>query len=93
MSFTFTSGPHQTVQRQFPPNKYRIMNTGTWGSGGNTCVITDPGISPNSVINLQVTGTGAQAAGNWSYSYAAGTCTVTSNNSESSSLPLAYFIE
>jgi len=92
MAFSFTSGPHQTVQRQFPPNKYRIMNTGTWGANSNTCVITDPGITTNSFVHVQVTGT-TPAAGRWSYSYAAGSVTITSSTAESSTLAMQYYVD
>lgn len=91
MSFTFTSGPHYTVQKQFPPNTYRQINTGTWGSVANTCVITDPGIKPNSDCRIWVTGT-VPAAGRWSFTYASGSVTITSTDAESSTLPMAYYI-
>jgi len=69
------------------------MNTGTWGSSPNTCVITDPGITTNSVVHLQVNSASVQAAGRWSYTYAAGSCTVTSTDAESSTLPLRYYVD
>lgn len=71
-------------------SRYKIPSTLTWGSGGNTCVITDGKIRPNSVVIMQVTGA-TPAAGNWSYDYTVGgQLTITSSNSESSSLPMAY---
>lgn len=69
------------------------MNTGTWGTTGNTCLITDPGISPNSIVHAQVNSASVQAAGNWSYTYAAGTCTITSSDGESSTLPIIYYVD
>lgn len=92
MAFTFTSGPHYTVQKQFPPNTYRQINTGTWGDGGNTCVITDPGIKPNSDVVVWVTGTVPAAGTSWAKTIAAGTCTLTSTDAESSTLPVSYYV-
>lgn len=91
MAFTFTSGPHYTVQSQFPPNKYRTVNTGTWGTGGNTCVITDAGIKPNSDLRIWVTGT-TPAIGRWSWTCSAGSATVTSSDPENSTLTVSYYI-
>jgi len=92
MAFTFTSGPHQTVQSQLPPNAYKTVNTGTWGSGGNTCVITDPGIKPNSLVHVWVTGTTPAVGTNWAISTSSGSATITSTDPESSTLALAYIV-
>lgn len=92
MAFTFTSGPHWTVQKQQPPNTYRQVNTGTWGAGGNTCVITDPGIKPNSDVVIWVTGTVPAAGTGWAKTISSGSCTITSTDGESSGLTLAYYI-
>lgn len=92
MSFTFTSGPHQTIEQQFPPMAYKTVNTGTWGSGGNTCVITDPGIKPNSNVHVWVVGATPQADF-WAIGTpTAGSVTITSGSAESSTLTLAYVV-
>jgi hypothetical protein len=82
-----------TIQLYDPAFRTKTLTNITWGAGGNTLVITDSNISPNSHIEIQVTGTAAQQAGNWSYLYAVGSVTITSSSSESSTLPLAYFID
>lgn len=92
MAFSPTSGqPHQSPQSSLPPLSLKTVNTGTWGANSNTCLITDAYIHPNSVVIAFVTGTTA-AAGRWSYSVAQGSVTITSSDSESSTLPLAYIV-
>lgn len=95
MAFSPASGqPHQSPQSSLPPLSAKQVNTGTWGAGGNVCVITDAEIHPNSVIIAYVTGTtiGVQAAGNWSYSVSQGSCTITSSDGEDTSLPVSYIV-
>ena len=91
MAFTFTSGPHQSPASSLPPQVQKQVNTGTWGTGGNTCLITDPYFSVNSQMDIWVTGTTPQA-GQWAYVFAFGTCTITSTSSESSGLTISYTI-
>lgn len=90
MSFIATSSQHQAPYDSLPPLSQKQINTGTWGSGGNTCVITDATIHLNSFVLVQVLSTVAQAAGEWSYVYAEGSLTITSSDSENSSLSMAY---
>ena len=92
MAFSATSAGHQSPQSSLPPFSVKEVNTGTWGANSNTCLITDEYIHPNSVVIAYVTGTSAQAAGNWSYVVAQGTCTITSSDSESSTLPISYIV-
>lgn len=82
---------HQSPQSTLPPLAYKVLSTTTWGSGGNTCTITDPYIKTNSIVVVQVTGT-TPPAGNWSYTNAAGSLTITSTDAESSTLPIQYAI-
>lgn len=92
MAFSATSGqPHQSPQSSLPPLSQKQVNTGTWGANSNTCVITDAYIKTNSWVEVQVTGT-TPAAGNWAYTVANGSLTITSSDSESSTLPLAYVV-
>lgn len=88
---TFTSGPHQSVQETLPPLQYKQINTLTWGGTANTCTIVDPNIKLNSQIEAWVTGS-TPAAGQWAYAITQGQCVITSNNSESSTLPISYQI-
>ncbi len=83
---------HQSPQSSLPPFSSRINNTGTWGGGGNTLTILDEYIHPNSQVEVWVTGTSQQAAGNWSFTVTQGSCVITSSNSESSTLPITYYI-
>lgn len=92
MAFSATSAGHQSPQSCSPALSAKQINTGTWGANSNTCLITDEYIHPNSVVIAYVTGTSAQAAGNWSYEVAQGTCTITSSDAESSTLPISYII-
>ena len=82
---------HQSPQSTLPPLALKTINTTTWGAGGNTCTITDPYFHTNSLALVQVTGS-TSASGNWSYTYTQGQLVITSSNSESSTLPLAYAI-
>lgn len=92
MAFSATSAGHQSPQSSLPPLSVKQINTGTWGSSANTCVITDEYIHPNSFVLVQVNSTSVQAAGRWSYSYAQGSLTITSSDAESSTLPLMYIV-
>lgn len=92
MAFSPTSAGHQSPQSSLPPLSAKQLNTGTWGANSNTCLITDEYIHENSTVIAYVTGTSAQAAGNWSYVIAQGTCTITSSDAESSTLPVAYVV-
>lgn len=92
MAFSTSNNGHQSPQSSLPPLALKVANTGTWGANSNTCVITDPYIKANSAVIVYVTGTSAQAAGNWSYVVAAGSVTITSSDAESSTLPLAYYV-
>lgn len=91
MAFSATSAGHQSPQSSLPPFSVKQINTGTWGANSNTCLITDPYIHPNSVVIAFVTGT-TPAAGRWAYTVAQGTCTITSSDSESSTLPISYIV-
>ena len=74
-----------------PALRYKKITTTTWGSTPNTCTITDAKISTNSDVRVWVTGTTPQA-GRWSYTVSSGSLAITSSDSESSTLPLAYYI-
>ncbi len=91
MTFVATSANHQSPYELAPELSQKQLNTGTWGGGGNTCVITDSKIHPNSDVRVIVTGVTA-AAGQWSYVVANGSVTITSSDSESSTLPLSYVV-
>ncbi len=79
------------VAEYIPAFRFKKITTTTWGAGGNTLTITDPKITTNSQIELWVTGT-TPAAGQWAYTYNQGNVVVTSSSSESSTLPLSYYI-
>jgi len=81
----------QSPQSSLPPLSMKVINTGTWGAGGNTLTIQDEYIHPNSQVEIWVTGTTPQA-GNWAYTYTQGQCVITSSSSESSTLPINYYI-
>lgn len=91
MAFVKISAGHQSPQSSLPPLSQKQISTGTWGTGGNTCLITDEYIHTNSVVHAYVTGT-TPPVGNWSFTTANGTCTITSTDAESSSLPVSYVI-
>ncbi len=92
MAFSATSAGHQSPQSSLPPLAVKTINTGTWGANSNTCVITDAYIHANSTVIVQVTGTGAQAKGQWSFVVAQGQVTITSSDSEDSTLPISYIV-
>lgn len=91
MAFVPTSTNHESPYEGLPPLSQKQLNTGTWGGGGNTCLITDGKIKVNSQVVVQVMGT-TPAAGHWSYVTANATLTITSSNSENSALPLSYVV-
>ena len=94
MAFTFTNtsgAGSQSPQSSLPPLSVKQVNTGTWGSGGNTCVITDPYIHANSDVHVWVTGSVPQADF-WAITIAQGSATITSGSGESSTLALAYVV-
>lgn len=75
-----------------PAAQYKTLTTLTWGATPNSCTITNPQITTNSRVDVWVTGSSAQAAGNWSFTPTQGQLVITSSNAESSTLPLAYII-
>lgn len=92
MPFVPTSASHQSPFELTPVLSQKQINTGTWGSGGNTCVITDAKIHVNSDVRVWVTGTVPAAGTSWAKNIANGSCTLTSTDGESSTLPLAYVV-
>jgi len=92
MAFSATSAGHQSPQSTLPPLALKQINTGTWGADSNTCVITDEYIHPNSLVIVYATSVSAQPAGRWSVTVSQGSATVTSSDSESSTLPISYVI-
>lgn len=86
-----TNFGHQSPQSSLPPLSNKVLNTGTWGTGGNTLTILDEYIHANSVVHVYVTGT-VPAAGNWAVTVTQGSCVVTSDTAESSTLAVAYVI-
>lgn len=74
-----------------PAFRFKTITTTTWGAGGTTKTITDPKITTNSQIEIWVTGS-TPAAGQWAFTYSQGSVLITSSNSESSTLPLSYYI-
>lgn len=91
MAFIPTSNQHQSPFEVTPGLSVKQLNTGTWGSGGNTCVITDSKIHPNSDVVVKVTGV-TPSAGNWAYVTAQGSLTITSTDAENSALPMSYVV-
>jgi hypothetical protein len=79
------------IANTIPAFSQKTITNVTWGAGGATTTITDANIHPTSQIEIWVTGTTPQA-GNWSYVYNQGNVVITSSASESSTLPLAYYI-
>jgi len=79
------------LANDIPGMRYKQIATTTWGAGGTTKTITDGNISSNSQIEIWVTGSTPQA-GNWSYVYNEGNVVITSSSSESSTLPLSYYL-
>ncbi len=82
---------HQSPQSSLPPLSLKVINTTTWGAGGNTCTITDEYIHPNSVVVVFVTGA-TPAAGNWSQTVTQGQIVIASTDAESSTLPISYIV-
>ncbi len=74
-----------------PALRYKSITNTTWGAGGNTKVLSDAKLSPNSQMEIWVTGTTPQA-GQWSFTYSVGSVTITSSSSENSALPISYII-
>lgn len=91
MAYTSSNNGHQSPQSSLPPLSAKVINTGTWGSVPNTCVITDEYIHPNSYVLAWVTGT-TPAAGRWSITMSQGSATITSSDAESSTLPVSYIV-
>lgn len=91
MAFVPISNQHQSPFEVTPVLSQKQLNTGTWGTGGNTCVITDGKIHLNSDVHVKVTGT-TPPAGQWSYVTAEGSLTITSSDSENSALPMSYIV-
>lgn len=81
----------QSPASSLPPFSNKTINTTTWGSTPNTCVISDEYINSNSVVLAYVTGT-VPAAGRWSIMITQDTCTITSTDAESSTLPISYIV-
>lgn len=92
MAFSATSAGHQSPQSSLPPLSQKQVNTGTWGANSNTCVITDEYIHPNSCVIVWVTGTTPANGISWSQTVAQGSVTITSSDSESSTLPISYIV-
>lgn len=86
-----TNFGHQSPQSSLPPLSQKTVNTGTWGSGGNTLTILDEYIHANSQIEAWVTGSVPQS-GQWAYAITQGQCVITSSDSENPALPIAYLI-
>jgi hypothetical protein len=91
MAQALTSGPHQSPQSSLPPLSQKVVNTFVWGSGGNSVVINDEYVHPNSQVDWWVTGTTPQA-GQWSITVSQGTFTLTSSDVESATLPVSYVV-
>jgi hypothetical protein len=85
------STSHQSPQSSLPPLALKTISTTTWGTGGNTCTITDPYIHTNSCFDVWVTGATPQA-GQWALAITQGQVVITSSSSEASSLPISYII-
>lgn len=90
-AFNATSAGHQSPQSSLPPLSSKTVNTGTWGTTGNTCTITDEYIHPNSQVDVWVTGATAQS-GQWAFAVTQGQVVITSSDSENGTLPIAYVI-
>jgi len=83
---------HQSPQSSLPPLAVKEVNTTTWGSGGNTCTITDAYIHPNSFVLIAVTGSTPANGTSWSQTVTQGQVVITSTDAESSTLPIAYIV-
>ena len=82
---------HQSIQQTLPSLRTKTVNTFKWGSGGNSVTITDTYVSANSQVDLWVTGTVPQN-GQWAIQVNEGSFTITSSDSESSTLPVSYLV-
>jgi len=80
------------IANTVPAFAQKTITNLTWGAGGTSVTIVDPNIHPTSQLEIWVTGSSAQQAGQWSYTYTEGQLVITSSTSESSTLPLAYYI-
>lgn len=92
MSFVPISNQHQSPYELTPVLSVKQINTGTWGAGGNTCVITDGKIHANSDVRVWVKGTTPAIGTSWAKNIVQGSCTLTSTDGENSGLTLAYVI-
>lgn len=71
--------------------RYKTPATVLWGSTPNTCTVTDPKVSTNSFIEVNVTGVTPQA-GRWAITSNTGNFVITSSDAESSTLTISYII-
>lgn len=90
MAQTPTSGNH-SFQNYNAWARYKAPATVLWGSTANTCTITDPKCTPNSMIVINVTGA-TPAAGRWAVVTSSGSIVITSTDAESATLPLEYIL-
>ena len=91
MAQTPTTTGNHSFQNYDGWARYKNPATVLWGSTPNTCTITDPKVSPNSVAIVTVTGT-TPAAGRWAIVTNVGQIVITSSDSENATLPLEYII-
>lgn len=91
MAQTPTTTGNHSFQNYDGWSRYKTPATVLWGAGGSTCTVTDPKVSPNSLIEMNVTGTIPQS-GFWAVTASTGSFTITSSDSESSTLTIAYVI-
>ncbi len=82
---------HQSPQSSLPPLSQKVLNTTTWGAGGNTCTVTDEYVHANSVVLVQVTGS-TPPADFWAISVSQGSFTITSGSGENSALTISYIV-
>ena len=81
---------HQSPQSVNPIGRTKTVNTTTWGSGGTTTTIADVNISTNSAPQVWAT---SVPAGRWAVtSMSQGTMTITSSDSEQSSVGISYIL-
>lgn len=83
---------HQSPASSLPPFSQKVINTTTWGTGGNTCTISDEYINSNSVVIAYVTGSTPANGTNWSYTVTQDQVVITSTDAENSALPISYII-
>jgi len=91
MAITNAKIGHQSPTQSIPGLRFKTVNTFTWGSGGNTAVVADEYCNANSIIVVNVTGTTPQA-GHWAIVAGNQTFTITSSDSESSTLTVSYIL-